>query len=65
MSQPQPQVGEIWRDKDERSRGAGEFTVLAVGPTYATVKRHATNRTVRILVRRMTEGQYIRIGVER
>lgn len=65
MKQPEPQVGEIWRDKDQRSKGSGEFTVVSVVGDYAVVRRHATKRHARLLVRRMMAGQYIRIGAGR
>ena len=65
QQQPMPKVGEIWRDRDERSKGSGEFEVLEVGDWHAVVLRTATQRRTRIRLSRMTAGEYIRIGAGR
>lgn len=44
---PDPEVGQLWRDNDTRSYGAGEFEIVAVDETYVIVKRQ-TGRNTRI-----------------
>lgn len=61
-------VGDIWRDRDQRSKGTGEFVIKRVSPDgkYAEVHRTETNRHVRIRVRRLLDGKsYERIGAGR
>lgn len=72
----QVEPGQVWRDNDERSKGAGEFTVQSVvtgGGTanrrlsreYAIVKRES-GRTTWIRVDRLLPGKAYRyIGRQR
>lgn len=62
------EAGQIWRDNDQRSKGAGEFTVEDVDDTHATVRRHESGRRSRILLSRLLKGGprgYTYIGRQR
>lgn len=69
---PHPEVGQIWRDNDERTKGTGEFTVEEIlvtdnGP-YALVRREATGRRSRISFKRLgitNKSGYTYIGRKR
>lgn len=60
------EVGQMWRDNDQRTKGAGEFTVEDVGVTrggmytratiVAIVRRHRTGRRTKINVDRLLKG---------
>lgn len=77
MSTPDAvEPGQIWRDRDQRTRGAGEFVVLAVvGPDRwtgeapataveaATRKARATGSTYAVV--RRESGRLTRIRVDR
>lgn len=67
--------GQVWRDKDERSKGAGEFVVEGTfvgrlshtsGVEFARIKRSATGRYGSIRVDRLLKGRdYEYIGRQR
>ena len=54
--------GQIWRDNDQRTRGAGEFTVEKVTATHAFVRRHRTGRLTRIYLARLLNGNNTQRG---
>ena len=54
--------GQVWRDNDERSKGAGEFTIVEItvdswgNPRSAIVRREATGRLSTIRLERLLKG---------
>ena len=59
--------GQVWRDNDERSKGAGEFEVIELGVDWkdrevAKVYRPAIGRHTTIRVDRLLSGPYTYIG---
>lgn len=64
--------GQVWRDNDQRSRGAGEFVVEAVETvdtgrysgrrTVARVRREATGRRSTIAVARLLRSAHKQRG---
>lgn len=76
VEQPErAEVGQIWRDNDERSSGAGEFTIVELGKTpgkgqWVKVRRHATGRHSVIQLARLLKSShkvtgYTYLGKER
>ena len=71
----QVEPGQVWRDNDERSKGAGEFTIVGTftgslshtsGVEFAIVKRDAGRRSRPIRVDRLLAGKAYRyIGRQR
>jgi hypothetical protein len=53
------EVGQVWKDNDNRSKGTGEFVVVEVSATqnqvfgYAYVRREATGKVTRIRTERL------------
>lgn len=50
---PTPEVGQVWADNDERTKGAGEFTIISVHPGplssgYVWVRRGEATRRIRL-----------------
>ena len=36
---PLPEIGQIWRDNDQRTKGSGEFTIVSMDDDRAEVRR--------------------------
>lgn len=73
-STPKPpekvEPGQQWRDNDQRSKGAGEFTIVGLATDrtmreVALVERDATGRRHRIRVDRLLTGPYTYLGRQR
>ncbi len=65
---PTPEAGQMWKDNDIRSAGAGEFTIVSIDTTHALVMRQGSKRNTRIRLDRFadtTERGYSYIGKSR
>lgn len=59
------EVGQIWRDRDERSKGSGEFVIERVTADHALVYRRDSELRRYIKTRRLLGRDYIYVGMSR